>query len=54
MLKVFKNNMEKHFKIVCVECGDTIAQCRCISKDKEISYKLCDKCRKDKEQAIFH
>ena len=41
--------MTQHFKVICKDCGIIISQCRCISKDKAISYGLCLKC---KEQVL--
>ena len=36
--------MSKHFKVICKDCGIIISQCRCISRDKVVSYGLCQKC----------
>lgn len=36
--------MTNHFIIKCKECGDTIAQCRCPSPNKEVKYQVCKKC----------
>lgn len=38
----------KHYKEVCKLCDDIINQCRCFSKDKEIVYKICNKCKNNK------
>ena len=33
-----------HKKVLCIECGAVIGQCRCMSNDKTISYETCNKC----------
>jgi len=38
-----------HYKKVCERCGTIISQCRCPSKDKQIVFGVCDKCRTTKE-----
>ena len=30
----------------CPECGTIISQCRCAHPDKEVTYRVCDGCRK--------
>jgi len=38
--------MECGHKIVkYVICGEVILQCRCMDKNKETIYRLCDKCK---------
>lgn len=39
------NEHTGHFKILCSNCGNVIAQCRCISGDKRIEYQICQNCR---------
>lgn len=34
-----------HFKKVCEICKKVITQCRCLSKNKEIIYEICDECK---------
>ena len=38
-----------HYIELCKYCGDVVSQCRCPSKDKEVRYGVCNKC-KDKKQ----
>ena len=38
----------EHFIEKCKDCDKIISQCRCISKDKEIKYSICEKCIKIK------
>lgn len=33
-----------HYKVVCRDCEKVLAQCRCVSRGKEIVYALCDEC----------
>ena len=33
-----------HKIIKCSKCGDIIAQCRCMSKNKAVEYITCGKC----------
>ena len=40
--------MSQHFKRICGHCGKVIAQCRCMSCDKDIQYATCDECQKKK------
>ena len=42
----------EHFKKVCERCYTIISQCRCPSKDKQIVYDICDKCRIGEETTI--
>lgn len=37
-----------HFKEICKECEVVMNQCRCPSKDKEIRYGICQKCKNSK------
>lgn len=34
-----------HTIIKCKHCDKVIAQCRCMSKDKNIEYQVCDDCK---------
>jgi hypothetical protein len=34
--------------IKCKKCGKIISQCRCMAKDKEIEWSICDECAKIK------
>jgi hypothetical protein len=38
--------MSQHFKIICKNCNNIIAQCRCMSSNKIIKYDLCEECKK--------
>lgn len=37
--------MAGHFIVKCGTCGVVITQCRCISKDKPVSFETCDQCK---------
>lgn len=37
--------MSKHFRIECKICWKIIAECRCMNKDKEVRYEVCDECK---------
>ncbi len=43
-----ENNImsHSHFKTVCTECKNIIAQCRCMYSNKSITYSTCDDCKK--------
>lgn len=36
-----------HFIKLCAYCGTVISQCRCMDKNKPLTYGCCDKCSKD-------
>lgn len=38
------DGMSLHFITFCRVCGIVVAQCRCPSKEKAVSYITCDKC----------
>ena len=35
---------QKHYAKVCDGCGRVFYQCRCMAKNKEISFGICDNC----------
>ena len=37
--------MHNHMITKCSECDTVISQCRCMSKDKSVTYELCDECK---------
>ena len=41
-----------HKKVLCIECGAVIGQCRCMSNDKTISYETCNKCEAEIAEGI--
>lgn len=41
--------MHSHHIKKCSSCDKIISQCRCMSKDKTITYELCDKCKDNEE-----
>ena len=41
-----------HFITMCNECGTVIAQCRCPSLFKEVTYQTCDACRQLNEEKL--
>ena len=36
--------MYQHYKIVCIDCGTVIEQCRCSGPNKKGTYGICKKC----------
>lgn len=41
-------NDHGHFICYCSKCEKVISQCRCMSKDKEVRYEVCDDCKEKK------
>jgi hypothetical protein len=42
---IFDGDNMSHYIEYCRICGIVIATCRCASKDKEVRYSICDKCK---------
>ena len=39
-----------HFIEYCKMCGKVISQCRCMAKDKETLYGICEECEAKQER----
>jgi len=39
-----------HSICMCKLCDKVISQCRCFHKEKVITYKVCDECKKKQEE----
>ena len=35
-----------HYQVLCFKCNGVIRQCRCMDKNKPITYEICDDCGK--------
>lgn len=45
-----ENKMGLHFIVRCHRCNKIIRQCRCTTKDKYVTYELCEECEKEKKK----
>lgn len=41
--------MAEHERVECRHCGAVIRQCRCMDKNKTITYAECGKCRGEED-----
>ena len=52
-IETAKEKLTGHGKVICKKCNTVIISCRCIEKEDNILYDLCDDCEwklKDKEK----